>query len=113
MKASLKNYGQSPRKTRLVADVVRGRRVKEALGILAVLNKRAAAPIAKLLRSAVANAASAGARAEHLVVDHIAVDKGVVYKRMMPRARGASSPIFRRTSHVEVRLSEKKSGTRT
>ena len=105
MKATLKNYRQSPRKVRLVADVVRGKTVPVALAQLRFMDKRAAGPIAKLITSATANAKSAGHNPENLKVKTVRVDKGLVLKRFMPRARGSASRINKRNSHVYVQLS--------
>ena len=107
MKAFLKNYRQSPRKVRLLADLVRGKKVPEALTILSYVNKRAAEPFAKVLRSASANAKAAGKNPEMLVIKSVAVDKGEVSQRFMPRARGSASPINRRTSHIMIELGER------
>ncbi len=106
MKAFLKNYRQSPRKVRLVADVVRGKEVGKALDILKFVNKRAALPVEKLIRSAVANAKNTGVSGT-LVVKSIAVDKGIVQKRFMPRARGAAARINKRSSHITIELGTK------
>lgn len=107
MKAFLKNYRQSPRKVRLVAGAVKGKRIEEASLALSYMPKRAATPLKKLIDSAVANAEAAGSRKEDLVVKSIEVNKGAVLKRWMPRAFGRSSPINKRTSHVQVVLAEK------
>jgi len=107
VKAVLKDYRQSPRKVRLIADLVRGKRVKEALAMLTHVNKHAAEPFAKLIRSAEANAVQAGKDADSLVITSVAVDKGTVLKRFMPRARGAASAIHKRNSHITVELGEK------
>jgi len=104
MKAVLKNYRQSPRKVRLIADLVRGKKVKDALASLQFVNKRAAEPFAKVIRSATANAVQTGANPETLIIKKVAVDKGTVHKRFMPRARGSASPINRRNSHITVEL---------
>ncbi len=106
MKAFLKNYRQSPRKVRLVADLVRGKEVGKALEMLKFVNKRAALPVEKLIRSAVANAKNTGT-AGTLVVKSIAVDKGIVMKRFMPRARGAAARINKRSSHITIELGTK------
>lgn len=106
MKAFLKNYRQSPRKVRLLADLVRGKQVVRADAILAATNKRASEPFRKLLASAVANAKAQGKDAEALVVKAVAVDEGTTMKRFMPRARGSASPIHRRSSHVSVELGD-------
>lgn len=107
MKAYLKNYRQSPRKVRLLADLVRGKDVKHALALLSFADKRAAEPFAKVVQSAVANATAQGKEAEALFVKQVAVDKGVTFRRFMPRARGSASPINRRSSHVTVELGER------
>lgn len=107
MKAFLKNYRQSPRKVRLVAGLIKGKRVADANTHLSFLPKRASLPIQKLLNSAVANAKQSGANVENLVVSSVTVDKGIVMKRIMPRARGSASRINKRTSHVVLTLAEK------
>ncbi len=107
MKAFLKNYRQSPRKVALVAELIKGKRVAEALILLENLPKRASLPIKKLLLSAVANAKTKEVSEENLFVENITVDKGIVLKRIMPRARGSASRINKRTSHVTLVLAEK------
>lgn len=107
MKAILKNYRQSPRKVRLLADVVRGKKVTDALNALQFVEKRASDPFAKVIRSAVANATTAGADASQLIVKKVSVDKGVTLKRFMPRARGSASRINKRSSHITVELGVK------
>lgn len=107
MRALRKNYPQSPRKVRLVADMIRGKKVDEALAALEFTPKRSSEEVAKVLRSAIANAVASGKKRERLVIDTIAVDKGMVLRRFMPRARGAASPINRRTSHISIVLSER------
>jgi large subunit ribosomal protein L22 len=107
MKAFLKNYRQSPRKVRLVANLVKGKNVGSAIAELDFLAKRAGAPIKKLLMSAVANAKNQGMEAENLFIKELRVDKGIVMKRIMPAAMGTAHRINKRTSHVEVILAEK------
>lgn len=107
MKAILKNYRQSPRKVRLLADLVRGKKVTKALDMLTFVNKRAALPFTKLIESALANAKSQGADANALIVKSVAVNKGTVLKRFMPRARGSASRINKRNSHIMVELGTK------
>ncbi|MFA5831209.1 MAG: 50S ribosomal protein L22 [Candidatus Paceibacterota bacterium] len=103
--ATLKNYRQSPRKVRLLADLVKGRETKEALTILRFTPKRASLPIIKLIESALANVKSAGASDKDFFrIVNMTVDKGVVMKRSMPRARGRAFPIKKRTSHVTVTI---------
>ena len=108
MKSYLKNYRQSPRKVRLVADTVRGKNVTIALRDLQFVTKRATDPLAKLIKSAVANAKNNNnAVEENLFIKDIQVNKGIVMKRMMPRARGSGARINKRTSHVSITLEEK------
>ena len=105
MKAFLKNYRQSPRKVRLIADLIRGKSVVNALETLKFVNKRASEPFAKLIRSAESNAKSQGVDTTSLIVKTITVDKGTVLKRFMPRARGSAAPIRKKSSHVTLTLS--------
>jgi large subunit ribosomal protein L22 len=108
IEAIVKNYRQSPRKVRVVADLVRGKRVSHALTVLTVLNKKAADPIRGAIQTAVANAKhNFKLGPEYLFVKEIKVDEGVVIKRHMPRARGSVSPIKKRTSHIFVALDTK------
>ena len=107
MKAFLKNYRQSPRKVRLLADVVRGKKVEKALATLSFAHKRAAGPFATLLNSAVANAKVQGKDVGALYVARAVVDTGVTTKRFMPRARGSASTIHKRASHITIELAEK------
>ena len=107
MKAFLKNYRQSPRKVRLVAGLVKGKNVNEAIAELDFLAKRAGLPIKKLLLSAVANAKQQGKEMENLFIKELRVDKGIVMKRMMPAAMGTGHRINKRTSHINLLLGEK------
>jgi len=106
MKAYLKNYRQAPRKVRLVAELIKGKRVDEAIPMLDFLAKRAEFPIKKLLLSAVANALQIGKEKEHLFIKELRVDKGIVMKRMMPAAMGTGHRINKRTSHITLVLDE-------
>ena len=106
MKATLKNYRQSPRKVRLVADMVRGKPVPHALALLRIADKKAGMPIHKLLLSAVSNAARDGKGAESLTVGSITVDGGMTLKRYRPRAFGRATPLRRRMSTVHITLQE-------
>ncbi|HVV15149.1 MAG TPA: 50S ribosomal protein L22 [Candidatus Paceibacterota bacterium] len=103
--ASLKNYRQSPRKVRLIADLIRGKSVERALALLATLPKRGSDPMAKLVKSAIAN--SKDVAASELYISSIQVNGGIVFKRSMPRARGSSSPIRKKSSHITLALSRK------
>ena len=110
MKAELKNYRQSPRKVRIVADLIRGKKVGDALKALQFANKRASDPINKLLESAISNATNNfKAEKDDLFVKSIEVNKAVTMKRIMPRARGSASRINKRGSHVTVVLEAKSS----
>ena len=107
MKASLYNYRQSPRTVRLVANLIKGMKISDAEVSLSFLPKRASLPILKLLRSATANAEkNFNMKKDSLIVSDVRVDKGIVLKRMMPRARGSGARILKRTSHVVLILKE-------
>ena len=107
MKAFLKNYRQSPRKVRLVAGLIKGKKVDEALVELDFLAKRGADPMKKLLLSAISNAKNMGIEKDNLYIKEARVDKGIVMKRMMPAAMGTGHRINKRTSHVTLLLAEK------
>jgi len=107
MKAFLKNYRQSPRKVRLVAGLIKGKKVSEAIAELDFLAKRAGLPMKKLLLSAVANAKQAGIEVENLFIKELRVDKGITMKRMMPAAMGTGHRINKRTSHLNLLLAER------
>ncbi len=107
MKAYLKNHRQSPRKVRLVANLVKGKNVVMAASELDFLAKRAGFPIKKLINSAVSNAKAKGIEAENLFIKELRVDKGATLKRMMPAAMGAGHRINKRTSNILITLYEK------
>lgn len=103
--ARLNDYRQSPRKVRLVANLVKGKKIEDVKNTLAFLVKRASKPLADLLDSAVANAShNFNIPADQLYVKEFRVDEGVVLKRRMPRARGMAYPINKRTSHIFLQL---------
>jgi len=107
MKATLSQYRQSPRKVRLVTDMVKDDTVDEAIRALNFSKKSAAEPVAKLIESAVANAEhNDGKRRENLAIDELTVDQGPTLKRFRPRARGRATEIKKRTSHINVTLKE-------
>ncbi|OGI70613.1 50S ribosomal protein L22 [Candidatus Nomurabacteria bacterium RIFCSPLOWO2_01_FULL_42_20] len=109
MRAILKNYRQSPRKVRLVANLIKGKNVSAAQNDLSFLIKRASDPMKKLLESAIANALeNFKVPAENLFVKDVRVEKGLVLKRFMPRAFGRASEIKKRSSHIKIILEEKK-----
>src|SRR3989338_2714415 len=105
--AILQSHNQTPRKVRLVTDLVKGKSVKEALAILQFLPKRAAEPVAKLIKSAIANAKQKGEKVEELTVQNITVESAEILKRYMPRAFGRASLIRHRKSRVIVTLAPK------
>jgi len=113
MKALLKNYRQSPRKVRLVADLVRGKKVSDALVKLQFLPKRASGAMIKLIESARANAENNfKVSTTDLIIKEITVNDGPTLKRSNPVSRGRAHPINKRTSHILVTLGtvgEKKS----
>lgn len=105
VKAELKNYRQSPRKVRLVADLIRGKKADEALTLLTFTVKRASDPVKKLLESAIANAKhNFDIPVEELFVKEIRVDEGPTLKRWRARAFGRASGIKKRTSRVLINL---------
>ena len=104
MKATLTQYRQSPRKVRLVADMIRGKDAVTALTILTLVPKKAGLPVKKLLQSAIANAKNSGIDTDTLAVKEVRVDGGVVMKRQMPRAFGRAYGINKRTSHINIEL---------
>ncbi len=104
---------QSPYKMRLVVDQIRGQSVNAALSLLKFSKKKAALEITKVLESAVANAEQkARANNESVDVDALfvktaTINEGPKLKRWMPAAQGRATPIFKRTSHVEIEVAEK------
>lgn len=107
-KAVLKYLRVSPRKARLVADLVRGKSAQSAIDALKFTNRAASLPIKKLIESAVANAENNhGLDVDILWVKEVVIDPGPTLKRFMPRAQGRAYTIRKRTSHVSVVLAEK------
>jgi large subunit ribosomal protein L22 len=106
--AVLRNVRVSPRKVRLVADVVRGQNVNDAIRTLRIMNKRSAPMLKKLIESAIANAKDrATIDVDRLVVAETFVNQGKTLKRWLPRAQGRATEILKRASHITVRLAEK------
>lgn len=98
----------SSRKTRLLADLVRGKRIQDALTMLRFSPQPSAKLVSKLLKSAVANAEQKGAPdVDRLFVKTIYVDGGPALKRFTPRAQGRASKIRKPTSHITVVLADK------
>jgi large subunit ribosomal protein L22 len=116
VKASLKYLRISPRKVRLVVDLIRGLPVKNAEAYLLHLSKKSSHPLLKLLRSAMANAEhNFNLDKNNLYVRAMRVDEGPALKRWRARARGAAYPIRKRSSHIFLTLEEikeKKKGIR-
>ena len=104
IRATLKSYNQSPRKVRLVTDLVKGKKVPAALTALEFLPRRAAEPVEKLIRSAAANAKEQGKNPEDMKVQSIIVESAGMMKKFMPRAFGRAAPIRRRKSRILVTL---------
>ena len=95
----------SPRKVRLMADIVRGKLADKALELLRYQPQRGARMLEKVIKSALANAEDQRAQnINKLVLTDVRVDGGPMFKRMMPRARGMASVIKRRMSHIRVSL---------
>ena len=103
--ATLKTHNQTPRKVRLVTELVKGKKISVALAAFQFLPKRAAEPIAKLIKSAVASAKMQGKNPDDLIVKSIIVESAGMTKHFMPRAFGRASAIRRRKSRVKVTLS--------
>ena len=96
-----------PKKMRLIADLIRGKRVERAQAVLGLLNKKGAEPVLKLLNSAVANAKhNHSIENKNLIVKTIMVDGGPVLKRFMPKAHGRATPVRERTSHIKLVLEQ-------
>ncbi len=107
-KATLRFLRMSPRKVRLIADMVRGETVDVAIGQLYHSKKAAARPVRKLIESAAANAVNNDKMQRGaLFIQTITVDDGPTYKRFRPRAHGRAAPLRKRTSHVNVIVAEK------
>lgn len=101
----------APRKVRLVADLVRGKSIGEAIAILRHTPKVATEAVEKVVKSAVANAEHNNKmNVDELYISEIRVDEGPTLKRFRPRAQGRASRINKRTSHILVKVSEKKEG---
>jgi large subunit ribosomal protein L22 len=110
VKAVTKYIRISPRKTRLVADLVRGKNAVRSVGLLNNVNKKAAKEILKTLTSAISNAKNQELKEESLWIKKIVIDGGPMYKRYMPRAMGRATMIRHTTSHITVLLSDEKTG---
>ena len=100
-RATALNVRVTPRKARLVLDLVRGKNVKDALGLLANVNKAASEPVSKVIRSATANAVNNfGMDEDSLYIASIWANDGMRIKRYLPRAKGSASGLVKRSSHI-------------
>lgn len=107
-RAVAKDVRITPRKARLVIDLVRGKGVNEALGILANVNRAASPLVSKVIRSAAANAINNFSMSEeNLYVAQIYATDGIKMKRFLPRAKGSASGLVKRTSHITVVVKER------
>jgi large subunit ribosomal protein L22 len=98
----------APRKARLVADLVRGKRVGEAIALLQHVPKKGARILSKALKSVVANAENTQrVDVDRLYIKRITVDGGATWKRFMPRAHGRATKVRKRTSHLTVVVDER------
>jgi large subunit ribosomal protein L22 len=105
--ARVRHVRMSPRKMRVIANLVRGRRVDYAMNLLKLMPKKAAFVLRKLLVSAVANAEHQGQQdVDQLVVKDCSIDNGPILKRWMPRAMGRAARVQHRTSHVTITVDE-------
>ncbi|MCZ2259251.1 50S ribosomal protein L22 [Sporosarcina sp. G11-34] len=110
-KATARTVRIAPRKVRLVVDLIRGKKIGEAVAILQLTPKAASPVVEKVLKSAIANAEhNYEMGIEDLIVSEVFVDEGPTMKRFRPRAQGRASAINKRTSHITVVVSEKKEG---
>lgn len=114
IKAKAKYIRMSPRKVRLLTNLVKGKTVNAALDQLQFAGKLAALPVKKLIASAIANAKhNFDIKEDNLFIKEIRVDQGAVLKRWLPRAHGRATPLLKRMSHINVTLAEiKDSGVR-
>ena len=103
--ATLSNFRQAPRKMRMVANSVRGKKVAEALMNLDFVAKKASLPIKTLIMSALANAKALDIPTENLIIKTIKVDSGSIMYRRRPAPHGSAHPIRKRTSAIFVELS--------
>jgi len=109
MEVTAKHKGAriSAQKARLVADQIRGKRVDEALNILAYSPKKGADLVKKVLDSAIANAEhNNGLDVDELMVSTIFIDEGMTMKRIKPRAKGRADRILKRSCHITVKVAE-------
>ena len=108
VRAIAKSVRMSPRKAKLVIDLIRGKKVGQAIAILNNVESTVKEPISKVLNSAIANAVNNNSlEADKLYIKEIYANPGQILKRMCPRAKGSGDRILKRTCHVTVVLAEK------
>lgn len=109
VKAVAKTVRIAPRKVRLVVDLIRGKKVADAINILRLTPKGASPVVEKVVKSAVANAVNNNKMDQsNLYISKAYVDEGVTMKRYLPRAKGSANEILKRTSHITIVLDELK-----
>lgn len=107
-KAIARNVRMTPRKVKLICDLIRGRNADEAMAIIQNTPKIACEPMKKLLKSAMANAENNfNMDSDRLYVKEVHVGPGPIMKRIMPRAQGRAFRIFKRTSHITLVIGER------
>jgi large subunit ribosomal protein L22 len=108
MKANGKNIRISPKKLRVIAEVIRGQKIEEALAFLKFAPKKGADLLYKIVYAAVKNAENNdNQKADDLYIDTLIISKGIVYKRSNPVSRGRAHRILKRTSNIKLELQVK------
>ncbi len=111
VKAVAKFIRTAPRKLRLVADMIRGKKAQEAVNLLEFTNKRAARTLNKVLKSAIANAENNHELdGSKLVVSQAYIDQGPMFKRYLPKSRGRATPVLKYGSHITVEVRQRQEG---
>lgn len=105
--SEVRNHRGSPKKAKLVADMIRGKSFEDANNMLEYTTKRAAVNIQKALKAAIADAEQLGADPSSVFVSEICVDRGMHIKRFRPKDRGRAHPIQKRTSHITISVQER------
>ncbi|MDY0214555.1 MAG: 50S ribosomal protein L22 [Bacilli bacterium] len=107
-RAISRSVGVTPRKMRLVADIVRGKNVSDAVALLLNVNKAASVPLRKTIESAAANAINNhGFKEEALYISELQINDSIKMKRYRPRAKGSAAGIIKRTSTIVVKVKER------
>lgn len=105
--SEVRNHRGSPKKAKLVADMIRGKSGEDAKNMLTYTTKRAAVNICKALEAAISDAEQLGADRGAVFVSEVTVDRGMHIKRFQPKDRGRAHPIHKRTSHITVSVQER------